>query len=119
MWMLMWAVLTLTIGLLVGWKTRLVGLALAAVLFVGNSFEYSFGKINGDILLIVTLLVMSFSGWDRKFSVDAQRRTFRCAAPCWPLALLALLIGLAMLSAAVPKATSGWLNRLHRVRRDI
>jgi uncharacterized membrane protein YphA (DoxX/SURF4 family) len=110
MWLLMAGVITFTIGLLVGWKTRVMGLALAATMLVGNSFEYSFGKINHDSLTIAVALTMSFSGWERAYSADARRGPFREDAPAWPLALLALLIGLAMFSAGWPKLMSGWLD---------
>lgn len=110
MWLLLAAIITLTISLLIGWKTRLSGIGLAVLIFAGNTFAYSFGKINHDILIIIVLAVMSFSGWERQFSLDRRFKRFEGEVSGWPLALLAMMIGLAMLSAALPKATSGWLD---------
>jgi predicted DCC family thiol-disulfide oxidoreductase YuxK/uncharacterized membrane protein YphA (DoxX/SURF4 family) len=97
--------------LLVGLKTPLVSLGLAALILVGNSFKYSFGKIDHDILFVLVLAVMAASGWGRRCSLDARGlRRAEETPPGWPLALLALLVGLAMFSAALTKATTGWLS---------
>jgi predicted DCC family thiol-disulfide oxidoreductase YuxK/uncharacterized membrane protein YphA (DoxX/SURF4 family) len=97
--------------LLVGLWTPPVSLGLAVLIVIGNSFVYSFGKIDHDIVLVLVLAVMAASGWGRRCSIDA-RAPGRAAErpPGWPLALLALLVGLAMLSAALTKATTGWLS---------
>ena len=111
LWLILTAAITLTLALLVGWHARLAGLALAAVLLVGNTFEYSLGKINhDDLLLVVVLLTMSFSGWERRYSADARRGARLAPAAAWPLAMLALLAGFAMFSAGLPKAMAGWLD---------
>lgn len=111
LWLILTAAITLTLALLVGWHTRAAGLALAAVSLVGNTFEYSLGKINhDDLLLVVVLITMSFSGWERRYSVDARRGARRPPAAGWPLAMLALLVGFAMFSAGLPKAMAGWLD---------
>jgi predicted DCC family thiol-disulfide oxidoreductase YuxK/uncharacterized membrane protein YphA (DoxX/SURF4 family) len=97
--------------LLLGHRTRLASVSLAVLLLIGNAWSYSFGKINNDIFLILIPLVLQFSGWGDSYSFDARRKT-RIHPSCnaWPLALLALLIGFAMVTAAYGKATSGWLN---------
>jgi len=111
LWLLLGATVSLTLALLVGWHTRATGLALTAFTLVGNSFEYSLGKINHDILVLMVLLTMSFSGWGRRYSVDARRAaTPPPPAAGWPLAMLALLVGFAMFSAGLPKALTGWLD---------
>lgn len=96
--------------LLVGYQTRIASVALGLLLFVGNCWAFSFGKINHDILMIAVPLVMQFSNWGTAYSVDS-RRTRGQPEPCaWPLALLALITAFGMMSAAEPKAVSGWLN---------
>ena len=110
LWAILAAAVTLTLALLVGWHTRVTGLALAAVLLAGNTFEYALGKINHDILLLVVLVTMSFSGWGRRYSVDERRGAGLPPAAAWPLALLALVVGFAMFSAGLPKAMAGWLD---------
>ena len=110
LWLLLGATVSLTLALLVGWHTRATGLALTALTLVGNSFEYALGKINHDILMLVVLLTMSFSGWGRRYSVDARRGETLPPAAGWPLTMLALLVGFAMFSAGLPKALTGWLD---------
>lgn len=98
------------VALFFGWHTRAASLALAASIFAGNMWSYSFGKINHDILFIVVPLVMAFSGWGDALSVDATRRTAPPRTNAWPLALLALLVGFAMFTAGWTKAVTGWLD---------
>jgi uncharacterized membrane protein YphA (DoxX/SURF4 family) len=99
--------------LLVGWKTRMVSLGTAALLLVLKSFEYSMGKINHDILLIVIPLVMAFSTWGGAWSIDScakQTSPEREERGQWCLSYLALLIAVGMLTAGWAKITSGWLD---------
>ncbi len=110
MHLLMGTIIALLTCVLVGWHTKIASRAAAMAMILANTFEYSFGKINHDILPIAALLVLSFSTWGEAYSVDASRVPKRESPPRWPLALLALLAGLAMLSAALPKITSGWLS---------
>lgn len=96
-------------ALLVGYRTRVASLAVAGLLLVGNAWAYSFGKIDHDILLIVVPLILAASTWGRPLiaSADASEPA---PGPSWPVALLALTIALAMLSAALPKLATGWLD---------
>lgn len=101
-----------TIFLLIGCRTRLASLCLALLLFAGNCWAFSFGKINHDILMILAPLVMAFSTWGRAYSIDASKTeaSMESRGDAWPIALLALLTAFGMMNAAVPKAASGWLN---------
>ncbi len=98
--------------LLVGWKTGVASVGTGLTLFVLNAWAYSLGKINHDILMVVTPLVLGLSGWGRALSVDATRHPPAAGerAEAWPVALLALLVGFAMFTAAWAKATTGWLD---------
>lgn len=96
--------------LLVGYRTRIASLSLGILLFVGNCWAVSFGKINHDILMIAVPLVMQFSNWGAAYSVDSRRAKAHPQSCAWPLALLALITAFGMMSAAEPKAVSGWLN---------
>jgi predicted DCC family thiol-disulfide oxidoreductase YuxK len=103
--------------LLVGWRTRLVSLLLGVVIVLAFAAQYSTGKISHTILVGLTPLVMSLSGWGARLSIDAKRyaalpddqrerlRLWSCRA----LALLALGIGLAFSTAGYIKANTGWL----------
>jgi hypothetical protein len=84
-------------------RARAASLAMAVAFVTGNLWAYSLGKINHDILLVVVPAVLAFSGWEKR-PAERERR------PGWPMALLALLIALAMLTAALAKAFSGWLD---------
>jgi hypothetical protein len=99
------------VGVLFGWHTQLCSFLVSGVLLLLNSWSYSFGKINHDILFVLLPSFMAVAGWGGSYSLDAPRNnqlTVRYRA--WPMALLALAISLAMFSAAAPKAMFGWLN---------
>jgi predicted DCC family thiol-disulfide oxidoreductase YuxK/uncharacterized membrane protein YphA (DoxX/SURF4 family) len=98
------------LSLLVGYRTRLASVALGLLLFVGNCWAASFGRINHDILMIIVPLVMQFANWGAAYSVDETRVRNHPQAQAWPLALLALITAFGMMSAAEPKAVSGWLD---------
>jgi Vitamin K-dependent gamma-carboxylase len=105
------ALLALFVGmLLVGWRTSVASLGTGLTLLVLKSWEYSLGKINHDILLIIVPFVLAFSGWGDAFSFDAARYDRGDRARSWPLALLALLIGYGMFTAGWTKLSSGWLD---------
>jgi predicted DCC family thiol-disulfide oxidoreductase YuxK len=84
--------------LLFGRAVTAASLAAAGALLVGDGWAYSFGKIDHDIFAIITPLALVVAGWGR------QR------VRVWPLALLALMIGLGMMTAGWAKAMSGWLD---------
>jgi uncharacterized membrane protein YphA (DoxX/SURF4 family) len=53
-----------TVFLLAGYWTRVASFSLAILLFIGNCWAFSFGKINHDIFMILIPLVMTFSNWE-------------------------------------------------------
>lgn len=117
-WPAPWLLMVLTIfvailyvAVLFGYRTRWSSLMLGAALLVGNSFTYTFGKINHDeTLLTLVPVVMAFSNWGDAYSLDARAGRRSDGAPGWPIAMLALLLGFAMFTAAVPKVWGGWLD---------
>jgi Vitamin K-dependent gamma-carboxylase len=99
--------------LLIGWYTRVASVGTSLALLVLRSWAYSLGKIDHDILLVITPLVLAFSGWGNAVSLDAIRQPgHRPDTPrgSWNLALLAFVIGSAMFTAGWIKVSSGWLN---------
>lgn len=104
--------------LLVGWKTRIASVGTGLLLLSLSSWRYSLGKINHDILLVVTPLVLVFTDWGRFFSIDSTRSRQSVGEMeaaqerdvAWPMALFALLIGFSMFTSGWAKATSGWLD---------
>jgi uncharacterized membrane protein YphA (DoxX/SURF4 family) len=103
----------LFIMLLFGYKTRLVSITLTTTLIVANSFRYSFGKIDHDIMVVITPLVMSFSAWGARFSLDSRQRKnggYDSAVDrSWPIALMALFVAFGFFSAGLPKALK-WID---------
>lgn len=100
------------IAILIGWRTRLASFLVVGVAMTGFGFTYSLGKIDHDILLVLVPGAMALAGWGDRLSVDALRRRGRPTerAEQWPLRLFALLVGLAFLTAAMPKVRGGWLS---------
>ncbi len=110
--------LTLFASLLfVGWRTSLASIGTGLTLLALDSWRYSLGKIDHDILMVVAPLVLGFAGWGRALSVDATRRATADTpegkspnAEAWPVALFALFVGFALFTSGWAKATTGWLN---------
>jgi hypothetical protein len=98
--------------LLVGWRTPTVSVATGVLLLAIKSVEYSDGKINHDILLVLMPLLLAGSGWGSALSVDARRGAPHPLRPrpSWALALTAFVIGWAMFGAGAIKALTGWLD---------
>ncbi|MBE9076736.1 hypothetical protein IQ241_05395 [Romeria aff. gracilis LEGE 07310] len=109
-------IITLTIGLF----TRISTIALLLLILLGNSFQYSFGKIDHGILLyLCVLLVMSFKDWGRFLSVDslirrngtARFEQARQNAPKTParLTVLGILVAFGFFTAGYGKALN-WVD---------
>ena len=93
----------LLIFLLVGYKTRTSSILLTVAWILGNSFRFSFGKIDHSIMAVVTPAVMAFSGWGAVYSIDAKLRKAVPRINAWPLTLLAMLLAFGYFSAGFPK----------------
>ena len=102
-----------TVALLVGNHTRLASCVTGVLLFVVDGFAYSFGHVHhSGTFLAAVLVIMSASNWGAAYSVDALRRRegVEPLTQAWPVALAALLLGFLMLTSALPKLASGWLD---------
>ena len=92
-----------TIAFLLGVKARYAGICYVLLTFIGNSFKFSFGKIDHGIMFPIFILGLSFTNWgthyalipDKKVSRKMQRRI---------LAILAILLCFAMFTAGFEKA---------------
>lgn len=94
------------VALLVGYKTFYSSLAVALLLFIGNSWEYSFGKVNHDIVLILIPFLLAFCSWGEKKPNDSTSTSHYVSV----IPIFALLLALAMLTAAWAKISTGWLD---------
>jgi hypothetical protein len=102
-----------TVALLTGYHTRLASCATGVLLFAVDGFTYSFGHVHhSGTYLAAILVIMSASNWGAAYSVDALRRRegVEPVTQAWPVALAALLLGFLMLTSALPKLASGWLD---------
>lgn len=95
--------------ILVGFKTKWSSILAGLSMLVLQGFMFSLGKINHEILLSVTPIVMAFSNWGAAFSVDSKYG-IENKTEGWPLVLLALFIGFMMFTAGFPKILGGWLD---------
>jgi hypothetical protein len=87
------------VALFFGLRTPAASLGVGLTLILLDNVHYSFGKIDHDILFPLTAICLAFSGWGGR----APQRP-------WGLAFLALCLGIAMFTAAWPKALAGWLS---------
>jgi hypothetical protein len=99
------------IMLLAGYRTRVASLVVFVSLLSLNAWRYSFGKIDHDLMIIVVPLILAFSGWGDRLSVDSlggRRARFYTNSP-W-LLLLAAVTSVMMFTAAIQKVHTGWLE---------
>jgi predicted DCC family thiol-disulfide oxidoreductase YuxK/uncharacterized membrane protein YphA (DoxX/SURF4 family) len=116
-----WLAIVSAVCLLFGYRTRITSISFALLLLICDYWGYSFGRVDHDIPLIFIPLIMQRAGWGNGYSVDARRHTrdgeTEGKTTAWPLALMALMVGMAMMTAAAAKAASGWLDpHSHAVR---
>lgn len=102
-------ILLLFVFLLFGCYTKWVSVSLSISMIIGQSFAFSFGKIDHNILYVLLPLMMAFSGWGNCYSIDELRRKKASSRP-WMVTIVALVVGFAMFTAGVPKLLHGWLD---------
>ena len=98
------------IGVLLGVYTKISSIAAGISMLILQGFMFSLGKINHELLLSVTPIVMAFSNWGAAYSFDSAKRSVSEKTEGWPLVLLALFIGFMMFTAGFPKILGGWLD---------
>ena len=97
-------------GILIGWKTSFFSIFAGLLIFAGNGFSFSMGKINHDMLLPLVPLIMAFSNWGARFSLDSAAAGSPKDVQSWPAVLLSLLLGYMMMTAGFAKLLGGWLD---------
>ena len=115
-----WALVSLEIllilaicGLLVGWRTPLMSVAVTVIGYTANSAYFTFGKIDHTFMLWIVPGLLALSGWGRLYSVDSVRdgpADEDEIAPAWPVAAVGAFLALSFLTAALPKILRGWLS---------
>ena len=96
--------------LLFGLLTRPVSISISILMLIGNTFKYSFGKIDHDIFFVLLPLLLCNSGWGNYFSLDKIRNSKTTKQRFFSVRYIALLLGYAMFIAGVSKYLGGWLN---------
>ncbi|KAA3438472.1 hypothetical protein [Rufibacter hautae] len=98
------SIICITLGI----KARLFTIIFLVLSSLGNSFVYSFGKIDHDILLYIFLMCMSFSGWGSDLALypdkPVKEETFYKS-----LSLLSVFICFGMFTAGYEKALN-WVD---------
>ncbi len=97
-----YAALVLILCITVGVRARMCGLALVVLHLYLSNFRYSFGKIDHDIMLWLTLLCLSFSNWGTRYALIKDRKKDG-KYQRWALTLLAIFICFGMLTAGLNK----------------
>ncbi|MGK7951083.1 MAG: hypothetical protein AB4368_20430 [Xenococcaceae cyanobacterium] len=98
------SIVCLTIGV----KARLFSSTFLICWFVGNNFQYSFGKIDHGIMILALLLCMIFSNWGTYYALIADRPLSRnCSKQA--LALFSVLLAFGFFTAGFAKALN-WID---------
>ena len=109
-WIVYIFMILFTVAMLVGYRTRWSSFFAGLTILILQGFTFSVGKVNHVILVPMVPMIMSFSNWGVRFSMDSIRGNARRSSESWPLALLSLLIAFMMLTAGIPKMLGGWLD---------
>lgn len=103
--------LVLFVMLLFGYKTKAVSILITVFWVIGNSFAFSFNKIDhGQLMATVLPFIMAFSNWNAAYSIDAKISGKKIEPQYWAVTLMVLILGFAMFTASIPKIMGGWLD---------
>jgi hypothetical protein len=94
--------------LAIGIRARTATIVYLLAAIVGQSFQYSFGKIDHPILLYALLGCMAFSGWGQHLAVLPDKKA-KSDSTIRSLSLLSVLICFAMFTAGFEKALN-WVD---------
>lgn len=113
-------------ALALGWRTVWTSIAFTVVGLLVNSVYLSFGKIDHTAVVWFLPAILAHSGWGYYWSYDQLKREqgvdvkgsgrlqnrvdSPMRSPGWPTAAAATMLGLAFLSAGLPKVVRGWLS---------
>lgn len=112
----------LALVVLVGFHTKTASVALSAVLILGAGLTHSFGKVDHFILYETLPAAMAFAGWGARYSLDSRSRNRATrkrseSTHGFPMLLWSITVGFALLTAAVPKVLTGWLDPSRQATR--
>ena len=97
--------------LLIGFKTRLVGIIFSLIIIINNGFVFSTGKIDHSFLVWFCPLVLSFSHWGARFSMDSLiQKVEDVKAQNWTISFLSMCLGFGFFTSGLIKLVSSWLS---------
>ncbi len=106
----------LAICVLFGWNTRMTSGLLSLVLVTCSGLAYSYGKVDHVILYDLAPLMLGLAGWGSAWSIDSRRRK-SVHTNGYALFLYGTVIAFGMLTAAVAKSATGWLDPARQATR--
>lgn len=101
-------IITSLVCLTIGIKARLSSSIFLFCWFIGNNFQYSFGKIDHEIMMLALLLCMIFSNWGRHYALIADKPLSRNSSQ-QALALFSVLLAFGFFTAGLAKALN-WVD---------
>ncbi|WP_234573099.1 hypothetical protein [Rhodohalobacter sp. 614A] len=100
-------------AMLVGYQTKWASISSGIFILVLQGLIYSIGKVNHEVLVPLGPILMAFTNWGNRFSIDSMKppeiKTER-PVESWPLVLLSIFIGFMMFTSGWPKILGGWLD---------
>ena len=108
LWILSVALVVLYLLLLFGFFVPTVSVLISLLLIAGSSLQFSFGKIDHNVLFVLVPLAMARSGWGNRYTLARASEVPNRSGPC--LGVFAIVVGFAMFTAGFQKLTTGWLD---------
>jgi hypothetical protein len=96
---------------ILGWRTRTFSTMLSVLLIVIYGIAFSFGKVDHNILFVLSPAALGFAGWGSAWSVDSwlsRRRGYPLVPIGYPMVLWGAVIAFAMFTASFAKLVAGW-----------
>jgi hypothetical protein len=108
LWILSLGLVVLYLLLLFGFFVPTVSVLISLLLIAGSNLQFSFGKIDHNILFVSVPLVMARSGWGNRYTLAPGSGGPNRSGVC--LGVFAIIVGFAMFTAGFQKVTTGWLD---------
>jgi hypothetical protein len=108
LWILSLALVVSFLLLLFGFLVPTMSVLASALLIAGSNLQFSFGKIDHNVLLVLAPLAMAGSGWGNRYTLSRAPAGPNRSGLC--LGTFAVVVGFAMFTAGFQKLTTGWLD---------
>jgi hypothetical protein len=108
LWILSLSLVISFLLLLFGFFVPTVSVLVSLLLIVAMNLQFSFGKMDFNILLALAPLAMARSGWGNRYTLARGSSAPNRSGVC--LGVLAIVVGFAMFTAGFQKVVGGWLD---------